>query len=361
MASARPKQRPSRTPAKAAAPAVPPSPRNRHDTARRLDVRLRLLFEAIRKGGYPNATTLSTELEVCPRTIRRDIDLLRTYHRIEIEYHPTRYGFHLKDPTQPFPGAAFTESELLAVVVARQSLAAHRGSPLEQILSDGFKRLEARLDNQQTYTLDTLSSLISFHELGHEELPTDLFHQITQALRNRRELTFSYQGLKDDSPRPRRVHPYHLGNFNQKWYLFALDPRSRTGKDDGIRCFALSRITQLRLTTATFKPPTHFNPTDHLKGSFGIHSGDPSTEFRVVIRFDAWATRLITERQWHPSQEINRHKSPAGCTLTLRLTSTAEVKRWILSWGEHATVLEPTALRQEIRLAAESILHNTAP
>jgi predicted DNA-binding transcriptional regulator YafY len=361
MAPARPKPRPSRTSARSTRSAAPASPNNRHGTVRRLDVRLRQLFEAIRKGGYPNATTLGAELEVSPRTIRRDIELLRSYHRIEIEYHPTQYGFHLKDPTQPFPGAAFTESELLALIVARQALAAHRGSPLEQILSDGFSRLEGRLDNDQTYTLDTLSSLISFRDLGHEDIATDLFHPLTRALRNHYEVTFSYQGLKDPTPRPRRVQPWHLGNYSQKWYLFAFDPKARTDQDAGIRSFALSRISDLRVTSTSFPRPTHFNPSDHLKGAFGIHSGNPAADVRVVIRFDAWATRLVSERQWHPTQELIHHTSPPGCTLTLRLSTTAEVKRWALSWGAHATVLEPADLRHDLRLAAQSILDQTNP
>ena len=349
MASARKKRRPSRTPA---------SP-NRHGTARRLDTRLRQLFELLKKGGFPNATILARKLEVSTRTIRRDIELLRGYHHIGIEYDETRYGFFLADPSQPFPGAAFTESELLALIIARQALAAQRGSPLEQILSDGFNRLQSRLDDEQTYTLDTLGSLIFFHDLGHEDVSTETFHIITSALRTRREILFRYQGLKDAKPRERRVHPYHLGNHNQKWYLFALDPASKSDKDAGIRSFALSRITQLRLGTATFQRPAHFNPAQHLKGSFGIHSGDPTTDIEVVIQFDAWATRLVQERQWHASQDLIHHTETPGCTLTLRLTSTAEVKRWILSWGEHATVLAPPQLQEELRQAAYSILANT--
>jgi predicted DNA-binding transcriptional regulator YafY len=347
MAAARKKRCPS-----------PASP-NRHGTARRLDVRLRQLFEVLQKGGFPNATTLGRELEVSTRTIRRDIELLRDYHHIEVRYDETRHGFYLTDPTQPFPGAAFTESELLALIIARQALAAHRGSPLEQILTDGFKRLESRLDNEQTYTLDTLGSLISFHDLGHEDVSTEIFHTITQALRARRVILFRYQGLKDERPRERRVHPYHLGNHNQKWYLFALDPAAAAGKDNGIRSFALSRISQLRLGKGLFQRPVDFNPAEHLRGSFGIHSGDPATEIQVIIRFDAWATRLVEERQWHASQDLIHHTDPPGCTLTLRLTSMAEVKRWILSWGRHATVLAPPQLQEELRQAAYSILANT--
>ena len=40
----------------------------------------------------------------------------------------------------------------------------------------------------------------------------------------------------------------------------------------------------------------------------------------------------------------------------MELGSLEEIERWVLSWGEHATVLEPTELRKMIRKAAAAIL-----
>jgi predicted DNA-binding transcriptional regulator YafY len=42
--------------------------------------------------------------------------------------------------------------------------------------------------------------------------------------------------------------------------------------------------------------------------------------------------------------------------LSMELGSLEEIERWVLSWGEHATVLEPTDLKRRIRRAAEAIL-----
>jgi proteasome accessory factor B len=79
----------------------------------------------------------------------------------------------------------------------------------------------------------------------------------------------------------------------------------------------------------------------------------------VRIRFDAWAARLIGERIWHESQEIQRLRD-GEIELRLELGGLEEVERWVLSWGEHASVVAPRALRDKVRAAASRILANNA-
>lgn len=62
---------------------------------------------------------------------------------------------------------------------------------------------------------------------------------------------------------------------------------------------------------------------------------------------DAFAARLVKERTWHHSQEI--HQLPnEEIELKMRLTSTVEISRWILSWGEHAKAVAPAELARDI-------------
>ena len=91
---------------------------------------------------------------------------------------------------------------------------------------------------------------------------------------------------------------------------------------------------------------------DHLSDSFGVFKG--KARHRVCIRFDAFAARLVSERQWHPSQKIKR-LADGEIELTMTLGGMEEIERWILSWGEHATVLDPPLLVKRLREGAESL------
>lgn len=309
--------------------------------SRRLKSRLTEVYQIIREGSHPNANTLARYFEVGARTIKRDIEILRDHFKIAIEYHPSRHGYYLTHPEKGFPDGPFSESEIFAVFVTRQFLAAHRGTAIEQILSEGFQRLELRLDGEQRFYLGDLAQLISFTHPAPEDLGLELFRQLTNALRQRREIHFLYQGLNDAKPLLRKVRGYHLGCKELKWYLFGWDTARRA-----IRTFALSRMSDLRITARTFKLPTDFNIAQYLNGSFGVHSGNGTHEIRVEIRFDAWAARLVRERTWHHTQELI--ETDTGLHLILRLNGLDEIHRWILSWGEHAEVLHPPELRTRI-------------
>ncbi len=314
--------------------------------SRRLKSRLTEVYEIIREGSYPNANTLSRRFEVGARTIKRDIEALRDHFKVAIEYHPSRHGYYLVHPEKGFPDGPFSEAEIFAVFVTRQFLAAHSGTAIEQILSEGFQRLELRLDGEQRFHLGDLAQLISFRPPALEDLGVELFRQLTHALRQHREVHFRYQGLKDSKPRLRKVHGYHLGCFELKWYLFGWDTGCRA-----IRTFALSRMSSLKTISRTYTPPTDFHLADYLNGSFGVHSGNGTQEFQVEIRFDPWAARLVREPTWHHTQQLI--ETDAGLLLCLRLNGLDEIHRWILGWGEHAEVLHPPELRTRIAAIAQ--------
>jgi predicted DNA-binding transcriptional regulator YafY len=66
-------------------------------------------------------------------------------------------------------------------------------------------------------------------------------------------------------------------------------------------------------------------------------------------RFTGWAARLVSERRWHPSQQIEwKGKQADELVMTLELSSFEEIRRWILSWGPQVEVLSPPELRTEI-------------
>ena len=69
---------------------------------------------------------------------------------------------------------------------------------------------------------------------------------------------------------------------------------------------------------------------------------------------DAFAADDVGGRRWHSSQELTDHPR-GGLTLELRLNSLEEVERWVLSFGAHAAVVEPKALRERVRGTAEQL------
>ena len=75
----------------------------------------------------------------------------------------------------------------------------------------------------------------------------------------------------------------------------------------------------------------------------------------MVIRFQERVADYIREKKWHESQHLRELKG-GGVELHLKLSSLAEVGRWILSWGGDAVVVRPAELAQFVRQAAQRVL-----
>jgi predicted DNA-binding transcriptional regulator YafY len=53
-----------------------------------------------------------------------------------------------------------------------------------------------------------------------------------------------------------------------------------------------------------------------------------------------------------------RELKGGGAELKMKLSSLAEVQRWVLSWGGDAKVLKPSELAQAVQLSAKKILQS---
>jgi predicted DNA-binding transcriptional regulator YafY len=99
------------------------------------------------------------------------------------------------------------------------------------------------------------------------------------------------------------------------------------------------------VTKFPFNRPADFDLQEHLRGSFGVYHGEGHID--VKIRFTPTVARYVLESRWHESQQLTQQKD-GSLLAEFHLSTTEEIKRWILSFGRHAEVLEPEELRGEI-------------
>jgi len=320
----------------------------RHDRFARppLERMLRLHHE-LQARHFPNCRKLAENLEVSTKTIQRDIDFMRDRMGLPIEYDQLQFGFYYSEPVTAFPSMEVSEGEVVALFVAQKALAQYKGTSFEKPLKASFDKISSALKDKITFNWADIDSVISFKGIGTTSADLDLFETVSKCVLKSRELEFEYKKLNGARHELRKVQPYHLGCIENQWYLFAYDLARRQ-----LRTFALPRMRKAKSTGIRFTRPADFSITKHLSGSFGVFTGEG--RHRVRIQFDEFAARLVCERQWHPTQKIKQMPG-GGIEFSLQLGSLEEVERWILSCGDHATVLEPPALVARMRKIAESM------
>src|ERR1700757_4278920 len=118
--------------------------------------RIEQIFRAIKTQRRPNCASLAEKLEVSAKTVQRDIDYMRYQLSLPIEYDKERHGFYFTEPVAHFPAVHITESELVALLVARKAVEQYANTSFQKPLAAAFQKLSAGLDDQVAFNWQEL-------------------------------------------------------------------------------------------------------------------------------------------------------------------------------------------------------------
>ncbi len=304
----------------------------------------RLLNEA----KYPNCRRLAEELEVSEKTIQRDITFMRDQMNLPIKFDVEKNGYYYTAEVGPLTLALASESEIFALLVAKKSVEQFAGTELKELLDGLIRKIGNDLKAHFGVLLSTIDKSFSFKSSNLAIANKEIFRQVVQAVTEHRIITIDYENLQAVAAVAREVEPFHLACVDNQWYLFGRD----TAKEE-MRTYALSRICAVRFTDKLFKLPRDFDGRKHVGSALAVFRG--KNEQLVRVRFKGWAVKLVRERSWHSDQVIT--DLPGGeIEWSCRLSSLFEVVRWVLSWGSHASVIEPEELKEMVKAEARAVL-----
>lgn len=285
------------------------------------------------------AKSLAEELQVSARTIKRDIAFMRDRVGMPIEWDPGEHSYVYTRACETLPLLRVDAHEALALALAARLFDRWHGSPNGRMFSDLIRRIAPLFGSVVSIAVDSIDSAVSAPQL---EGRNDIGHLLAllKSIVDRRVVHLRYAKPGAGRVEKRHVHPLHLAEVDDGWFLLAHDI-----KRDRIRTFLLTRIHSVDATDETFQWPEGFDARAYLRGCLGRFIGDKEIEVRIAL--DAHAAVYAREQQWHPSQQLI--DEPDGkAVITLRVNHLAGVKNAVLKWGEHAKVLEPAELRDQV-------------
>ena len=161
---------------------------------------------------------------------------------------------------------------------------------------------------------------------------------------NHQPLQISYRSYKGKE-RTVVVHPYHLKQYNNRWFLFGLEENEKYG--NYITNMALDRIVSFtHPADVAFIPNDDIDFSTRFNDVVGVTIPDdhPQTE-RVVLKFDEKRFPYIASKPLHSSQHVISEEEH---TLYINVRPNKELEATIFSFGNQVEVLEPEWLRQQI-------------
>ncbi|BHH83799.1 helix-turn-helix transcriptional regulator [Desulforhopalus sp. 52FAK] len=311
----------------------------------------RLLFidKEISKGTYPNCSFLAKEWEVSHKTIQRDLDYMRYQLNAPLEYSAKHRGYYYTEENFKLPALSMKESELFGMYLSAKLLVQYEGTPIYDSLCAVFKKIELSLPNKINIDPSTGQEKFTVIPPFSTTVTPEVWETTLESLRTSQQIQLNYKA-PGKSLELRVIDPYHAVRFEGDWYIIGY-----CHLRNEIRTFSLSRIVSAGKTGNTFQIPDDFD-FKKLSGShFGVHWSNE--EIKVKIRFSNRVADYVQERTWHPSQKITGCEN-GDLILSLSVNHLLELKRWILSWGEDACVIEPHSFARTIEDTLKNSIHN---
>lgn len=311
--------------------------------------RILRMEEEIRKERYPNVETFCRMFEVQPRTVYDDISYMKDRMGLDIAFDRFKNGYYNKSPQQGLPAFELTSGEVFALTLGKEILSQYLGTSFEPILRSALDKISERLPEKVEVEAKDVRSMLYFNAGRLVPFGRKLFLDLSEAVDRHRCVRIIYYAPSTNDTTERVIEPERLTENGGTWYVAAYC-RMR----DDLRMFALHRMRQYEVLDEEFKPRTEEEINDWLSQPFQIEHRD--RKFRITIRFKDPSARYIRERNWHESQELI-DLPDGGCLLSFDAPSLEEVKRWVLSYGADADVLEPLELRQMMLATLEEALN----
>src|SRR5580692_12980778 len=207
-------------------------------------LRLLSLFQAQR---YWSGIELSQRLDVTARTLRRDVDRLRS---LGYPVHSTSgiAGGYQLGAGANLPPLLLEDDEAVAVALGLRTAASGGVSGLEEPSVRALMKLEQVLPPRLRHRVAALNAFIVPLETRGPTVDAKLLSAIAGACRDHEGIRFQYHN-RTGAPSARVVEPHRLVHTGYRWYLVAWD----SGRKDW-RTFRVDRIEGKLKTSTRFKP-----------------------------------------------------------------------------------------------------------
>jgi predicted DNA-binding transcriptional regulator YafY len=308
------------------------------ETSARL-LRLLSLFQAQR---YWSGAALAERLDVTPRTLRRDVDRLRSLGYPVNSTSGVDGGYQL-GAGSTLPPLLLDDEEAVAVAVGLRTAASGTVSGIEEASMRALAKLEQVLPERLRRRVTALhSSILSLARSG-PVVDSGLLSALAGACRDLATLRFQYSS-RDGASSARDVEPHRLVHTGRRWYLVAWD----RGREQW-RTFRVDRI-QPRLSAGA-----RFTPRPAPDGDFAAY-------VLRSVTYQAYPHHAVVTL--HASAEAVAERLPPGagiieaagddmCTLHTGASSLDTLSVYLALVGFDFEVKEPPELVERVRRLAE--------
>ncbi len=214
---------------------------------------------------------------------------------------------------------------------------------------DWMDEVVARVEN--SFKLNSATqSVVSFEQNPYLK-GLDYFAMIFDAIAKKRVLRINYHpAFKKASEYT--IHPYHLKQYNNRWFLFGHDPNEESYK---ITNMAIDRIDNINIVDDTYIE-SDINFEEYFDDIVGVTIfNSPPVKIRLQVENSRY--NYIESKPMHGSQKVKRVEADF-VEIELNLIPNYEFENLLLSYMDNIKIIEPLSLIERMRERVEKINKN---
>lgn len=264
------------------------------------------------------AKELAEYFEVSTRTIYRDIELLSELNIPIYMAKGKNGGIFLLD-NYKFDKSLLTDEEQNQILFSLQGM-----NKLQIDSNDIYEKLKNIFSKDDGIWFD-----VDFSVWGKSDTHNQVFKLIKNAILNKYVIEFSYFNSNGENTK-RKVEPLKLCFRYNAWYLCGFDQ----DKND-YRFFKLMRIKDFKILDQTF---------DRTMNIYSDKNDNPPIMVKLVLQID----KCLAYRVYDEFDELEITNESKNFIVKVELPLNDWIYGYILSFGEHIKVLEPSYVKKEI-------------
>ncbi len=292
-----------------------------------------------------SARELAERMEVSTRTVRRDVDRLRSLGYPVLATMGTAGGYRLGAGAK-VPPLLLDDEEAVAAAVSLRSAAGGSIADSEEAARRALGKLEQVLPPRLRGRVRALEAATV--AVPDQDVPTvdgETLALLATACRDRRSLRFDYVS-HDGTASYRRTEPVRIVSWGRRWYLLAFD----LDRDDW-RTFRIDRLRPRPPTGPGFaeREPPGGDAAGYLAERFSS-----VWAYRVRVRFHAPLERVAPGIS--PADGLVEAAEEHGCVLTLGGSDPRVIASFLCMFGIDFELIEGEEVAKALREVANRCL-----
>ena len=275
------------------------------------------------------------------RQLYDDIRFMESSQGWDIDLEKTKIGrsvyYRYSDTNFSINNQPINELEAEQLKSAMMVLSRFKGMPQFEWINELLPKLD-----QSFNLIDSPQEIMSFESnpyvVGIEHLDV-LFNAILY----KKSLLISYRSFKSDIDNHFIFFPYHLKQFNSRWFAFG-----KNDQYDTITNLALDRIKTIEDSTESYDENKSVDFNEYFEDIVGVTISDTEKLIKIQLQVDEQLAPYIRTKPLHGSQKEIK-KTLTNIIFSIEVIPNFELEKLILSFGEQMKVISPVEFREKIK------------